>query len=64
MTIILAMMLAAVAAGADAKLALAVKAGDKAAIQMLLQQRVDVMRLKWMAQRHCIGPCEMTTANS
>jgi uncharacterized protein len=42
MTIILAMMLAALAAGADAKLALAVKAGDKAAIQMLLQQRVDV----------------------
>src|SRR5262249_36339128 len=42
MTIILTMMLAAFAAGADAKLALAVKAGDKAAIQMLLQQRVDV----------------------
>jgi len=39
---IVAMMLAAVAAGADPKLALAVKAGDKAAVLTLLQQHVDV----------------------
>src|SRR5437867_3359132 len=42
MTTILAIMLAALAAGADAKLAIAVKAGDQAAVQTLLQQRVDV----------------------
>jgi ankyrin repeat protein len=42
MTIIVGMMLAALAAGADAKLAQAVKAGDKAAVQTLLQRRVDV----------------------
>ena len=41
MTIILAVLLAAGAVG-DAKLALAIKTGDKAAIQTLLQQRVDV----------------------
>jgi len=39
---LLALMLAAFAAGADAKLAVAVKAGDKAAVQALLKQRVDV----------------------
>ena len=44
MTTVLAILLgiAGFAAGADAKVALAVKAGDKAAIQSLLQQRVDV----------------------
>jgi len=42
MTIILAVLLAAAAAAGDAKLAVAVKTGDKAAVQMLLQQRVDV----------------------
>ena len=42
MTIILAIMLAALAPAADAKLALAVKAGDKVAVQTLLKQRVDV----------------------
>jgi uncharacterized protein len=42
MTIILVMLMAAGVAIGDAKLALAVKTGDKAAIQMLLQQRVDV----------------------
>jgi ankyrin repeat protein len=42
MMIVLAMMLAALAPGADAKLAAAVKSGDKAAVQTLLQQRVDV----------------------
>jgi len=42
MSIILAIALAAFAGAADAKLAQAVKAGDKAAVQTLLQQRVDV----------------------
>ena len=42
MTMILAIMLAALAPGADARLAQAAKAGDKAAVQALLQQRVDV----------------------
>src|SRR5262247_2924554 len=42
MMIVLALMLAALAPGADAKLAVAVKAGDKATIQTLLQQRVEV----------------------
>ncbi len=42
MTIILMIMLAAFAAGVDARLAQAVKAGDKATVQTLLQQRVDV----------------------
>jgi len=42
MTIILAIMLAALAPAGDAKLAQAVKTGNKAAIQTLLQQRVDV----------------------
>ena len=42
MTIILSIALALLAAGADAKLAQAVKAGDKAAVQTLLQLRVDV----------------------
>jgi ankyrin repeat protein len=42
MTIILALMIAGLAGGVDAKLAQAVKSGDKAAVQTLLQQRVDV----------------------
>ena len=44
MTFALAILLAtgALGAGADAKLSQAVKAGDKAAVQTLLQQRVDV----------------------
>ena len=44
MTIVLAILLsmAAAGAGADPKLAIAVKTGDKAAVQNLLQQRVDV----------------------
>src|SRR6185436_5740105 len=42
MSIILAIALAAFAGAADAKLAQAIKAGDKAAVQTLLQQRVDV----------------------
>ena len=42
MTAVLAILLAMLAAGADAKLAVAVKTGDKAAVQALLQQRVDV----------------------
>jgi len=43
MTIVFAILLAMpLAAGVDAKLAAAVKAGDKAAVQSLLQQRVDV----------------------
>jgi len=42
MTFVVAIMLAAVAAGVDAKLALAVKTGDKAAFHALLQQHVDV----------------------
>jgi ankyrin repeat protein len=44
MTFLLTILLsiAGAAAGADAKLALAVKAGDKTAVQSLLQQRVDV----------------------
>jgi ankyrin repeat protein len=40
MSLILAILLAT--AGADARLAAAVKSGDKAAVQSLLQQRVDV----------------------
>jgi ankyrin repeat protein len=42
MITIVGLMLAVFAAGADAKLAQAVKAGDATAIQSLLQQRVDV----------------------
>jgi len=42
MTIVLVILLATFSAGTDAKLALAVKAGDKTAVQTLLQQRVDV----------------------
>src|SRR5262245_58474422 len=44
MTLLLAILLSmpVSAPGADAKLATAVKAGDKATIQTLLQQRVDV----------------------
>ena len=44
MTIVLAILLsmAAAGAGADPKLAIAVKTGDKAAVENLLQQRVDV----------------------
>src|SRR4051812_34011414 len=42
MTIILASILALLAAGVDARLANAVKAGDRATVQTLLQQRVDV----------------------
>jgi ankyrin repeat protein len=42
MITIVGLMLAVFAAGADAKLAQAVKAGDTATVQSLLQQRVDV----------------------
>jgi ankyrin repeat protein len=42
MTILLALLFAALAVAADSKLALAVKTGDQATIQTLLQQRVDV----------------------
>jgi uncharacterized protein len=42
MTIILSILLAAFAGAADAKLAQAVKAGDKATIRTLLEQKVDV----------------------
>jgi ankyrin repeat protein len=42
MMILFSILFAGLAAGADARLAQAVKAGDKAAIQTLLQQRVDV----------------------
>src|ERR1700704_5738600 len=44
MSIVLAILLAVAggASGADARLASAVKSGDKAAVQTLLQQRVDV----------------------
>jgi ankyrin repeat protein len=42
MMLLLAFALAALAPGADARLATAVKTGDKAAVQTLLQQRVNV----------------------
>jgi ankyrin repeat protein len=42
MTIVFAMLLAGLAAAADARLAVAVKTGDAAAVQALLKQRVDV----------------------
>ena len=42
MSIVLAIVLAVFAGAADARLAQAVKAGDRAAVQTLLQQRVDV----------------------
>ena len=51
-------------AGADARLANAVKAGDKAAVQALLQQRIDVNAPKAMDDGVALGSPFRMTRNS